>query len=211
MRCWCGETRMSQAARIRLADDGDAEAIAAIYRPYVEGTPISFETVAPDGREMARRIHENERRYPWVVFDRNGRVGGYAYASAHRARHAYRWSVDVSVYVDADVQRRGIGRGLYVSLLALLTAQGFQNAFAGIALPNRASVALHEALGFTHLGTYRRVGHKLGAWHDVGWWQLALGAHDASPREPLDLTVLRASREWSALIARGESSIRPPG
>src|SRR5688572_16818999 len=194
--------------RIRLVEAADAEAIAAIYRPVVESTTISFETVPPDRDEIARRIADTLVSHPWLVCEIGGRVAGYAYATTHRARAAYQWSVDTSVYVDAAWRRSGVGRGLYQSLFAILAAQGFFNAFAGIALPNAASVALHEAVGFEPLGIYRRVGFKLGAWHDVGWWQLTLRAQDASPDAPLPLAMLRLRGDWPSLLAAGEPSIR---
>jgi L-amino acid N-acyltransferase YncA len=196
------------SARIRLAEADDAEAMAAIYRPVVESTTISFETVAPDRDEMARRLADTLVSHPWLVCEVGGRVAGYAYATKHRVRGAYQWSVDTSVYVDAASRRSGLGRGLYQSLFAILGAQGFFNAFAGIALPNAASIALHEAVGFEPLGVYRRVGFKLGGWHDVGWWQLTLRAHAALPDAPLPLAAVRRRADWVALLATGEPSIR---
>ena len=123
---------------------------------------------------MARRIGAVSARYPWLVAELDGAVAGYAYASAHRERAAYRWAVDVAVYVDPDHHRRGVGRALYEELLARLGAQGFRVACAGITLPNAASVALHEALGFEPVGVYRRIGWKFGRWYDVAWYQRAL-------------------------------------
>jgi L-amino acid N-acyltransferase YncA len=195
-------------AKIRLADASDAEAIVAIYRPVVEATPISFETVPPDRNEMARRIGTTTVAYPWLVCDRGGQVAGYAYATTHRERAAYRWSVDTSVYVDAKYRRSGVGRGLYASLFHILAAQGFFNAYAGITLPNPASVGLHEAVGFRKLGVYERVGYKCGAWYDVGWWQLTLEPHADSPAEPLDLSGARARHDWDTLLASGEPLVR---
>ena len=196
------------AIHIRLATANDGEAVAAIYRPVVADTAISFETTLPDRDEMIRRIAETLPSYPWLVCDVDGRMAGYAYAARHRVRGAYQWSVDTSVYVAEDQRRRHIGRGLYTSLFAILTAQGYFNAFAGIALPNPASVALHEAMGFEPIGVYRRVGYKLDRWHDVGWWQRTLKQHEESPDVPLDIATLAGRPDWTELLARGESIIR---
>jgi phosphinothricin acetyltransferase len=166
---------------IRLASSEDAAAIAVIYAPYVTDTFISFEEEPPDAAEMAARLRGVHPFHAWLVSDDAGCVEGYASASPHRTRAAYRWSVDVSVYVAENSHRKGVGRALYGRLLALLRAQGFKSAFAGIALPNGASVALHESMGFAPIGLYRDVGYKLGAWRDVGWWQLILNPGDAAP------------------------------
>jgi L-amino acid N-acyltransferase YncA len=196
------------AVHIRLAEESDVDAIAGIYRPIVETTAVSFETVAPDDDEMRRRLGETLASYPWLVCDLDGRIAGYAYATRHRVRGAYQWSVDTSVYVHAADRRVGVGRGLYVSLFSILAAQGYFNAYAGIALPNTASVALHESVGFEKVGVYHHVGYKLGSWHDVGWWQLILKEHEESPTTPLDLATVRGHDGWEALLARGESAIR---
>ncbi|MGH8174324.1 MAG: arsinothricin resistance N-acetyltransferase ArsN1 family B [Rhodanobacteraceae bacterium] len=173
------------AIEFRVARADDASAIAGIYAPYVRDTIISFETEAPDRIEMEHRIERIGAVYPWLVAIADGSVVGYAYACEHRARLAYRWSVDAAVYLAADAQRRGIGRALYQRLFALLLKQGYVNAFAGITLPNAASVALHEAMGFLPIGVYRQVGYKVGAWHDVGWWQLVLAEPRSDPGEPV--------------------------
>jgi L-amino acid N-acyltransferase YncA len=186
---------------IRLATAADAEAIAAIYRPIVAGTAISFETVPPSAQEMERRIAATLEFAPWLVYeDEAGRIGGYAYGSRHRDRAAYQWSVDVSVYVGERSRRRGIGRSLYATLFSLLRLQGFFAAHAGITLPNPASVGIHESLGFVAVGVYRGVGYKLGAWHDVGWWQLAL--RDRVPEPPPPRSPLQAQRDpsWEATL-----------
>jgi phosphinothricin acetyltransferase len=133
---------------------------------------------------------------------------GYAYASAHRARAAYQWSVDVSVYIHATRHRSGVGRALYRSLLKLLELQGFYHAYAGITLPNPASVGLHEAMGFRPVGVYQAVGFKLGAWHDVGWWQLSLQERLAAPTPPIEVQTLGASSEWDAALATGLACLR---
>lgn len=159
---------------IRAACVTDAESIQAIYAPIVEHTIISFEEVPPSIDEMAERIEATSRDYPYLVAEQDGVFAGYAYASQHRTRAAYRSSVDVTVYIAEAARRSGVGQALYAKLLPDLAARGFHAAFAGIALPNPGSIALHERVGFTLLGVYREVGTKFGSWHDVGWWQRLL-------------------------------------
>lgn len=160
---------------IRVATPSDAEAITVIYSPIVANTSISFELTPPTVEEMRGRIVKTLADLPWLVsVDAQGSVNGYVYASKHRERPAYQWSVDVTAYVREDARGRGIGKGLYQALFAELVTQGYFQAFAGIALPNDGSVALHESVGFEPIGVYRKVGFKLGAWHDVGWWQKEL-------------------------------------
>jgi L-amino acid N-acyltransferase YncA len=171
------------SAIIRLATLADAEAIREIYAPFCEATSVSFETEAPDIDEMRRRIAKTLESLPWLVREQYGEVLGYAYASPHRERPAYRWSVDVSAYVRDGHWRRGVGRALYSRLFELLRQQGFYTALAGITLPNPGSVGLHESFGFEIIGTYRRIGFKCGAWHDVAWYQLALREFTGAPAE----------------------------
>jgi L-amino acid N-acyltransferase YncA len=192
---------------IRLATPQDAGAIAAIYDPVVASSAISFEEDPPGATVMARRISEGSPFAPWLVdAGDSGRVQGYAYASKHRERAAYRWSVDVAVYVGADLHRHGVGRALYTSLFALLRLQGFYAAHAGITLPNRASVALHERMGFKPVGVYRAVGYKLGAWRDVGWWQLDLGERDAPPSPPMSVAEAMKDPAWSSALSLGDAA-----
>lgn len=201
---------MPDAARgsIRLAVAGDADAIATIYGPYVADTPTSFETEVPDATEMARRIDETLVSHPWVVYEEADRVGGYAYATKHRVRAAYQWAVEVSVYVDDRFRRRRIAQALYTSLFRILALQGYVNAYAGITLPNAASVRLHESLGFNPIGVYRRVGFKRGAWHDVGWWQLAVVPYEDSPRPPRLLGAVVGSSAFESALGEGMSLVR---
>ena len=192
----------SEGYLIRLARPDDAAAVAAIYRPAVVDRATSFEIDPPDAEEMARRIESCLARRPWLVAEEDGAVVGYAYASPHRARPAYQWSVDVSAYVADATHRRGVGRSLYEALFRILTLQGFRNAYAGITMPNEASEGFHRALGFTPVGIYRSVGYKLGRWHDVLWLERALTPRDATPPIPtIDLALLARSPLLDAAIA----------
>jgi L-amino acid N-acyltransferase YncA len=171
---------------IRHAESArDAAACAAIYAPFVRDTHVSFEEEPPSAEEFSRRIERTTEHYPWLIAEDDGTVAGYAYASAHRERAAYRWAADVAVYIGEGYRRRGVGRELYGELLPLLERRGIQVVCAGVTLPNDASVGLHESVGFQPVGVYRRIGWKGGSWHDVGWWQLELVAPgDGPPAEP---------------------------
>jgi L-amino acid N-acyltransferase YncA len=169
---------------VRHADaERDGPPCAAIYAPFVTASAVSFEDLAPDGTEFSRRIAQTSTRFPWLVAEVGGAVAGYAYASPHRDRAAYRWAAEVAVYVDGGHRGRGVGKRLYTTLFSLLSAQGLRTLCAGITLPNPASVALHQSCGFAPVGVYRRIGFKAGRWRDVGWWQLELPGDDP-PREP---------------------------
>ncbi|OBH98052.1 arsinothricin resistance N-acetyltransferase ArsN1 family B [Mycobacterium sp. E2733] len=176
-----------------MATPEDADAIADLYAPYVRDSAISFEAVPPTAQDMRSRLTATLTNLPWLVITHGDAVRGYAYASSHRARAAYRWSVDVSLYLDRSIHRQGNGRRIYTALLNMLAAQGYINAYAAIALPNPASVGLHEAMGFTRVGVFEGVGFKNGAWWDVGWWHRRLADRPAQPSDP---------RAWSALPAR---------
>jgi L-amino acid N-acyltransferase YncA len=190
-------------AMIRLATPDDARAVHEIYAPMVRETAISFELEPPTVEEIQQRIVKTLEHWPWLVCEHDGGILGYVYASEHRSRPAYQWSVDVSVYVHAHAQRLGVGKALYRSLFALLALQSFYNAYAGITLPNPASVGLHESLGFQPVGVYHAVGYKLGAWHDVGWWQLALQECVIPPEPPIDLEMVRKSPKWNSALVTG--------
>lgn len=165
---------MDDSIRIRPATEADARSLLDIYRPFVESSVISFETVVPDVDEFVERIRKSLHGWQWLVAEKDGQCIGYAYGSSHRERAAYRWSVEVSAYVRSDQHRKGIGRSLYSKLFDDLTQIGFCNAYAGITLPNEASVALHRSVGFELVGTFGAVGRKFGKWHDVAWFQRRL-------------------------------------
>lgn len=170
---------------VRLASAADAEAIQAIYAPVVLDTAISFEELPPSAEQMRGRILATLETYPYLVAEQDGVVIGYAYASQHRARAAYRWAVDVTVYIAESARRQGVGRQLYATLLPMLKGMGYRSVCAVIALPNQSSVGLHERSGFRHIGTFPKVGYKHGGWHDVGHWLLDLGDSSVPLQEPV--------------------------
>jgi phosphinothricin acetyltransferase len=187
---------------IRLATPDDAGQVQAIYAPYCS-TPISFEVDPPSVEAMRGRLAKVLGCYPWLVCEEGGEVLGYAYATRHRERAAYRWSVDTAVYVRQGRQRRGVGRALYASLLAVLPLQGYVNAYAGVTLPNQASVGLHGAVGFEPVGVYKQVGFKCGSWHDVAWFQRPLQPPPAEPPPPRPLEEVRHTAEWAEALHGG--------
>lgn len=198
-------------AEIRPVTVDDAAGILAIYRPIVEATAISFETEVPTEAEMASRIEAGRRCHAWLVCRLGGAIVGYAYTATHRARPAYRWACESSVYVAPAAHRRGIGRALYGALLAIAARQGYRTVLAGVAAPNPASVRLHESLGFRHLVRYRRIGHKLGAWHDVDWFEWTPASDEGPPTEPIPAAavferpdVLAAVRDAARGITDGK-------
>jgi L-amino acid N-acyltransferase YncA len=169
--------------QVRLATAEDARAIAEIYAPIVEKSSISFELDAPSEAEMKRRIADTMPKHPWLVAEEDGAILGYAYGHTFRARAAYQWTVETSVYVADSARRRGVGRTLYRELFPMLEAQGYASIISGITLPNEASVRLHESFGMVQVALLPAVGHKFGRWHDVGYWHLRLLPLDRAPPE----------------------------
>ena len=216
-------------ANIRLATTDDAAAIAGIYGPYCDSTVISFEEAAPSPDEMARRITAIMTTRPWIVLERacgpsearsgrasasgdgapralendNGAIVGYAYASAHNERAAYRWSVSTAIYIDRACHRRGAGRALYTTLFELLRHLGYYTAVAGITVPNPASVGLHETMGFELVGEYRDIGFKQAAWRNVAWYQAPIQPLAPEPREPRSIHELIGGPEWREAVQHG--------
>lgn len=183
---------------LRRATVEDAATIASIYAPYVERTAASFELEPPSPQEMAHRIRTIGDRLPWLVTEVDGRVDAYTYASPHRSWPAYQWSVETTIYVAPTAQGQGRGKVLYGALLAGLSLLGYHRAYAGVTLPNPGSVGLHEAVGFTPVGVYRRVGYKLGAWHDVGWWERSL--QEGPPVAPTTMEAMAQTRQWREIL-----------
>lgn len=175
---------------IRLARAEDAEAILNIYRPHVEDSAASFETVVPSINEITGRIRNCLPEYCWLVFEEGGEIRGYAYSSKHHVRAAYRWAVDVSIYIDESWQGEGIGKALYSALFSILRLQGYYNAYACICLPNPGSVGIHEYYGFQKIAHYNKIGYKLGKWWDIGWWEIFLLDKNQAPSEPCPIDRL---------------------
>lgn len=171
--------------RVRFAEpESDAATIADIYAPYVRDELVSFELEPPSAATIAARIVEVRKFFPWLVLELDGELVAYAYATRLRARPAYDWVCETSIYVERRVHARGLGRRLYACLLELLRVQGFVWAYGAIALPNPASQAFHARLGFEHLARFPAIGFKHGQWCDIDWWRLPLGPLDLAPAPP---------------------------
>ena len=185
---------------IRIATAADAAAIHAIYAPHVLAGMATFETELPGEAAMRERIETRLRQYPWIVWEEHGRLLAYAYASRFRERAAYDWIAETSIYVHEDAQRRGIARRLYSVLLDGMRLQGINQAVGVITMPGEASVTMHEAMGFTPAGIWRKAGYKLGQWWDVGVWQKELQAPAVPPAAVIPFAQLRDSAAWQALL-----------
>ena len=173
--------------KIRFATEKDAEAILKIYAPYIEKTAITFEYEIPSLSEFSGRIAEIQKKYPWIVYEENGEILGYAYGSLPFERAAYRWSCEASIYLHPDAHRKGIGKQLYAALESLLRQQGYRKVYAIITTANEASVAFHQAVGYRHTATMPDCGYKLGNWYSVVWMEKDLNIWDAPPHEPIPI------------------------
>jgi phosphinothricin acetyltransferase len=167
--------------KIRFVTQDDASQILSIYAPFITNTAISFETEVPSAEDFRKRIEAIQTFYPYLVYETDGRIAGYAYASRHHERAAYRYCVNLSIYILPEYQRKGIGKTLYSCLFEILKEQGFYTAVAGITLPNEKSVGIHKAMGFEEVGVYRNVGYKFGKWRDVIYMQKPLREYDSFP------------------------------
>ena len=181
---------MSVMKRIRFATKKDAAALLEIYAVYIKNTAVTFEIEVPTVTAFAERVEKITETFPWLVCEVEGKIAGYAYASKHGERAAYRWSADLSVYVDEKYHRCGIATALYTALLELLRRQGYYTVYAGVSTPNPKSEAFHTAFGFRNLGEFKNVGYKLGAWRGVTWFELPLAEYVAEPEEPVTIDTL---------------------
>lgn len=193
---------------MRQATPEDATQILEIYAPIVEQTVISFELTPPSVEEMAERIVHYTEKYPWLVCMDGDSLMGYAYGSTHRARAAYQWSVEVSVYTHEAYRRRGVGHAGYTALFEVLRLQGFYSAYAGITLPNDASEGIHRSLGFQPVGVYHNIGYKHGAWRDVSWYELALQDYADNPTPPKPIGELLNTAAFAQALETGLSHLK---
>jgi len=191
--------------RIRFATPADAAAVVEIYGPFCQDSPITFETERPAVTEIETRIRKIVERFPWLICENQSEVLGYAYAGPHRDRAAYRWSVDVAIYLSEKGRGQGFGTALYTVLFKLLKIQGYFRAYAGITLPNPGSIRLHQRLGFEPVGVYQQVGYKANAWHDVSWWALSLQPANRPPTEALLIREALEREDFRAVVQSAET------
>lgn len=166
---------------IRSATLKDASSVLAIYRPYIEGSVVSFEYEAPSVSEIEKRISHVMAKYPWIVAEEDGEVIGYAYASEFRTREAYQWKCEVSVYVTDQAKGKGVAKALYDDLLDTLKRMGMVSAIAGMTVPNPETERFHKKYGFKKIAEYPKVGFKNGAWHNVAFAELQLNEYTSEP------------------------------
>lgn len=178
---------------IRVATKDDAAAMLEIYAPFILNSGITQETEIPHVEDFQKRIESTLKERPWIVYDINGEIAGYAYGGKHRDRKGYQWCVESSLYISEKHFGTGIAHALYAALFDILRLQGFVNAYAVITLPNDRSTAFHEKFGFYYFTTYKKIGYKLGQWHDVGWWQYDVNPHSEDPKDPVKFSNLDQS------------------
>ena len=198
---------MTNNLKIELIQNADAPAVLNIYKHYVENTIVSFEYEVPSLDVFSERIKTNTVSYPWLVCRHGDQLIGYAYGSTHRYRTAYQWSPESTIYLAPDFHSKGVGRILYETLFALLRLQGYFNVFAGVGLPNDKSVGFHRALGFEEIGIFKKVGYKLGNWHDTHWFQLALQTHVLNPANPETMAVLQQTDGFKSVMAHANQQL----
>ena len=175
---------------IRLAKISDSENILKIYEPYVKNTVISFEIEIPTINDFSRRIYETTRKYPYIVYEIDKKIIGYAYASRHRERAAYTYNVDVSIYILPEFHGKGVADKLYNCLFGLLKELGYVNAYAAYTEPNIKSMKFHLKHGFTIIGTHHKTGYKFGQWHDSTWLEKTINEHSNNPKNILSINEI---------------------
>ncbi|MBI3233919.1 MAG: N-acetyltransferase [Bacteroidetes bacterium] len=198
---------MENKFTLRLIETTDCRAVLDVYKPYVLSTAITFEYEIPALSEFSNRIESTSKEYPWLVCLYNDKIIGYTYATKHRYRDAYQWSPESAIYISEEVHRKGIARILYETLFSILRLQGYYNVYAGVVIPNEKSDGFHRALGFEEIGVFKKVGFKLGAWHDVRWFQLHLGMHIDNPSTPVPITEIKDSQEFNRIMEQASMKL----
>lgn len=186
--------------KLRLATKEDLSAMLGIYSYYVSETVVSLEYVPPTLSEFERRFDTFTVQFPWIVFEADGEIVGYAYAHRFHDRAAYDWSAECTVYIKNGLQRNGIGRALYTCLLNILRLQGYRTAVAIICVPNENSEALHKYFGFTNSGVVCNAGYKASEWRSAAWYVLALSDYPAEPAPPLPIGKVMGTEEFEKLL-----------
>lgn len=192
---------------IRVADKSDAAAMLEIYSPFILNSGITQETDVPSVKDFQQRIISTLEQRPWLVCEIGNQIAGYAYAGKHRERKGYQWCTEPSVYVSENFYRYGVANSLYSALFDILEIQGYVNAYAVITLPNEKSTSFHEKFGFTYLTTYKKIGFKLGQWHDVGWWQYEINPHNENPIDPIMFPFIDKS-QIDSILARSSALLK---
>lgn len=190
---------------IRLAEQRDVRPMLDIYAPFITHSPTSFEEVVPSEEEFWQRIQATLQEAPWLVCQRDDEVIGYAYASSHRVREAYRWTRELSAYIKEGFRGKNVATALYTTLLELLKLQGYANTLIGITLPNEASIRFHEKMGFSKIGVYHQIGFKHGRYHDVGWWELPIRTD--APGEIRSIDAIQQTTNWQTAIEKGVNQL----
>ena len=185
---------------IRVATKDDAAGMLEIYAPFILHSGITQETEVPSVEEFQERILSNLTERPWLVCEIDKQIAGYAYAGKHRDRKGYQWCTEPSVYISEKYFGLNVANALYAALFDILKLQGFVNAYAVITLPNDRSVAFHKKFGFNYLTTYKKIGYKLGQWHDVGWMQYDINFHNKDPKDPINFPDIDRSTINDILI-----------
>ncbi len=199
---------MAVSTRIRFATSEDAEAILELYAEYIKNTRVTFEIEVPTVTAFRERMERITVQFPWLVCEIDGDIAGYAYASKHGERAAYRWSADLSVYINEKYHRKGVATALYKAVLAILKRQGYYTVYAGVSTPNPKSEAFHEAFGFRNLGEFQKVGYKLGQWCGVAWYELPLAEYGKEPEEPVSIADLLLQKDCADVLSEAEDTVR---
>lgn len=198
---------MMENILVRAAELSDADKMLLIYSTYVENTTVTAEYKTPSIEDFQERISNFTKKTPWLVCIIDGEIVGYSYASPHRARAAYQWSVETSIYVSKKYHRKGIATALYTAIFEILKLQGYYNIYVGITMPNDRSVAFHLSMGFEKSGAYKDSMYKFGEWRDVIWMGKSLCNHIINPLPTKTFDNIINTREYKMIIENAEKYV----